>query len=471
MKIAEKEERKLTKEMEEIIHRFKKDMESKSEEVHDLETDSQSGKSKEKEKEVRTLRRNAKKWESEVVQLKAQLNVMINDKLLMVRTIRQLTGAMELLKRTQIEMGSGEKIDQIGEKNSFVKVKEDEEMVQPGIGMNERNVRSDGAEEKVLEEYHCIEDDDVILQYTKEEMEMCQSGKEGGDIENVPVEEEISLMAKGKEKEGKNGNRAEKVAGKVVENGANDQKTGEEDFDEEYFSDGGVSHGFTDTETRYESDGEKEKEANTDIKLPKKIVCPYYQKESGCWFGTRCRNLHSEEKVNKSEEKGRGDVRGQILCKFFMDRNCKFGEKCQYSHKPTADERKQHRQRKQNADGSWKVERTDGKKLCLFFMDKKCTFGKECRNSHEPTQEEKEEFQIRKESRRPGDRNNSKRTEDKRRDSNKKNKTTKPEIDKRSKDIDDEFDLGGLIDDFKQLSKEMHFLGGKIQKISRLRKK
>ena len=49
--------------------------------VDDLESDCQSGKSKEKEKEVRTLRRNAKKWESEVVQLKAQLNVMINDKL------------------------------------------------------------------------------------------------------------------------------------------------------------------------------------------------------------------------------------------------------------------------------------------------------------------------------------------------------------------------------------------------------
>ena len=67
---------------------------------------------------------------------------MINDKLLMVRTIRQLTGALELLKRTQTEMGTRETTEKVREQEGCVKVKEKEEMVQPNVVLNRMNVIS-----------------------------------------------------------------------------------------------------------------------------------------------------------------------------------------------------------------------------------------------------------------------------------------------------------------------------------------
>ena len=219
----------------------------------------------------------------------------------------------------------------------------------------------------------------------------------------------------------------------------------------------------------YESDDEEVKKDDAEIELHEKIVCPYYQKESGCWFGTKCRNLHPDEKDDKNEENDKRDMkRGNILCNFFMEGNCKFGENCRYSHDPTSEEIKQYREKKQKSgdDGSLKMERKVGEKLCVFFMNGKCTFGKKCRNSHEPTEEEKNEFQAKKDNKRHGERNGSKGTEEKGK-ANNKEKKFKADFNKSGKEKDEECVLGELVNDFKHLSKKMHFLGEKIQKISR----
>ena len=71
-----------------------------------------------------------------------KLNVMVNDKLLMVRTIRQLTGALEVMKRTQYEICTDEKNGQRDEKTNLNRHMEDGDFIQPVMDVLSGTVES-----------------------------------------------------------------------------------------------------------------------------------------------------------------------------------------------------------------------------------------------------------------------------------------------------------------------------------------
>ena len=81
-------------------------------------------------------------------------------------------------------------------------------------------------------------------------------------------------------------------------------------------------------------------------------------------------------------------------------------------------------------------------------MDGKCTFGNRCNYSHKPTEEEKQDFRN-------------------------KNKAISSKRDyheggfNKNSDKQDKNEIGELVNNFEHLSKQMHFLGEAIQKISR----
>ena len=196
LKIAEREESKSKNEKNELMDKLEKDAESKGErasqifkEEEEKGSDGQVTKEKEKDKEIRTLKRNSKRWENEVAELKMKLNVMVNDKLLMVRTIRQLTGALEVMKRTQYEICTDKKDGQSDEKSSLNRDMEDVDFIQPVVDVLSGTVESTRDKEvEILGEYHCIEDDDVALEYTKEEVDECGMSSNMDEVAGLEIE-------------------------------------------------------------------------------------------------------------------------------------------------------------------------------------------------------------------------------------------------------------------------------------------
>ena len=189
-------------------------------------------------------------------------------------------------------------------------------------------------------------------------------------------------------------------------------------------------------------------EKKASMKAKDQIVCPFYLKDSGCWFGTRCKNMHLEENVDEVKENYTKDHRKERkLCIYFMDGRCKFNDKCHNSHEPTPEEISRYRT---TSDGSKREKRM---KLCPFFMEGKCTFGRRCKYSHEPPNNNRKQEEERGHRGLKYVNEETKKTKD--------GKFNESGNGKRGNEI------GDLVDGFKHLSKQMHFLEFKVQKISR----
>ena len=90
-------------------------------------------------------------------------------------------------------------------------------------------------------------------------------------------------------------------------------------------------------------------------------------------------------------------------------------------------------------------------------MEGRCYFKENCRNSHEPTPDESEKFRKKQDER----------TGHRRMQDNNKNNGNEGRSKRGGNGKDAEEEVSELVNGFKHLTKQMHFLEEKIQKISR----
>ena len=257
-------------------------------------------------KEISKLKKESKKWENEAWELRNNLNVMVNEKLQLVTTIRHLTDNLDLLKRTTVG-----KVDSNDDSN-----------VERGTQTEQQEECNRSLDLEDNDEYRCIDQYDTECEMTDDD---------GNDSVNLQDREQDDVDC---------GSKAADDGGEdLADPQRNTLSTRRRDRDYN------ESQDHHHDETR--KDVDKINEGNDAGRGKSDEICPFYMdQDKRCWFGNKCRNIHppalSEEILGQQkeiekemiQEDQKHDKPKAEICKFYVnpDMKCWFGQRCRNLH-------------------------------------------------------------------------------------------------------------------------------------------
>ena len=182
--------------------------------------------------------------------------------------------------------------------------------------------------------------------------------------------------------------------GEVLSSLVAPQMSGDEDHKQGYSTD----EEMLDSES-YATAGDASGNAadGEDDVISDKVACKFYMRSGRCHFGKKCRYSHDVEEVavgNTSEEKDeesrspepRAIRVSSTACKFYLTTGqCRFGNKCRYSHDPEAKSPVDTAEMMDEELVNSPPSQDTSARACKFFArNGHCRFGERCRNSHDP---------------------------------------------------------------------------------------